>query len=1136
MAQNSKELISNLSALTEKVNKLKAKMKGLKEGTDKHLASTIKLNKAMEEQNKALKASIAHESKLSAKHKNHIKAKEKLRKEIDKATKAQKASIAQDKKKVSAMSRLTGGMSGRIKTLGKYLLATKLIQLGIQFLSTIFITATNRAIEYDGALGDLGATTGKSGEELKAFSKVAKATAGATKLTAVEVVKLQKSLAKLGTSSEDILKLTLPIAQLSQALGESGDEVAKVFKSISNQFGLTTNASVDLSGTILKSTTSSALNLNSLATGMSYVGTQAGIMGLSVEETSANLAVLADNGLSASKAGTGFRNVLVAAVKSGKGYNEFIDELAEKGLSAGDAQRIFGKRAAAAALVLVRNRQEVLKLTEGLNDNEAVLVATIQQMGSAKGITEQLTSAWGNLLISVGDNIAQSNLYITALKLINRELGEQAELLKDVKEGGEATQNSYLAGARLADGFEGTDIIPIDVQKLEEEALKIAALINPDYYNKLRDNFISQTEKGAKYEGKTFLEFLNLAQVNSGDKLYNKQIDDRKKFVAEFIKQGLVLQQGNADNSAAELEEVIAFTEESERLRKAAQQNKLNPDEVLAYEELVQKEITITEEKLKFDQYVADAANKSFENDPDSERTRRTVINANAILNVTKAKLDILNKESEDVKNLANNQEELNRLAAESFKIKLDQLKRDRLAALEKLELEEAVNKLTVKGRDELLAHELKYAEARGGINRLYGYSLDELIEKNKDATNVEGARNLLQTWEHLGDISVETVNLLGQKMTDMMKDVEDYEKAQDKLFKAGDITKKERFDNITKYQEQQKARLGQFGEQIIKLAKLSGESAEVIRKAIASINFTVTDPKTEGEDLTDFYAEQGKKVAREALSAFKDFGSEKLDNLKSQKENELDVIRERYAIEQNILKSNLDNQLITEGQFRIKSAELKKAQINEENAVNRKMFDQQLKQDRATAVAAGLEAIAQSTIIAFTTGDPASAALRAAISGGVIAASTGAKLAAIGTRKFYPKKFEDGGMVNGPSHAEGGVPFSVQGRGGYEMEGGEFIVNKRSASMHKELLDKINSSGRTSPIAGSKKFALGGLVSGIVSNVNEMTTINILTSIEENTSTSAVNSNKPTKAFVSSKDLDTNSRERSITNKNNRV
>ena len=273
------------------------------------------------------------------------------------------------------------------------------------------------------------------------------------------------------------------------------------------------------------------------------------------------------------------------------------------------------------------------------------------------------------------------------------------------------------------------------------------------------------------------------------------------------------------------------------------------------------------------------------------------------------------------------------------------------------------------------------------------------------------------------------------------------------------------------------------------------------------------------------------------ALEVYDDFAAEKLDNLKNETDAELDVIKERYSIEEDILKSNLDNQLITESQFRVKMTELKKAQLAEENSINKKLFEAEKKQDTQNAVAAGLEAIAQSTILAFTTGDPLiKAPIMAAISAGVIGATTGAKIAAIGTRKFFPKKFEQGGMVSGPSHAEGGVPFTVQGRGGYEMEGGEFIVNKRSASMHKELLDRINSSSRTSPTAGNKKFALGGIITGFQSNINEATIIKTLSEIEENTSTSAVNTGKPTRAVVSSKDLTVDSRERSIRNNNNRI
>jgi len=66
----------------------------------------------------------------------------------------------------------------------------------------------------------------------------------------------------------------------------------------------------------------------------------------------------------------------------------------------------------------------------------------------------------------------------------------------------------------------------------------------------------------------------------------------------------------------------------------------------------------------------------------------------------------------------------------------------------------------------------------------------------------------------------------------------------------------------------------------------------------------------------------------------------------------------------------------------------------------------------------------------------------------------------------------ENGGMINGASHANGGVPFTVDGRSGFEAEGGEAIINKRSTEMFRPLLSQINEAG------GGVAFARGGLVS----------------------------------------------------------
>ena len=56
---------------------------------------------------------------------------------------------------------------------------------------------------------------------------------------------------------------------------------------------------------------------------------------------------------------------------------------------------------------------------------------------------------------------------------------------------------------------------------------------------------------------------------------------------------------------------------------------------------------------------------------------------------------------------------------------------------------------------------------------------------------------------------------------------------------------------------------------------------------------------------------------------------------------------------------------------------------------------------------------------------------------------------------------FESGGLVQGRRHSEGGVPFSVAGVGGYEMEGGEYVVNRKATARFFPILELINNTGK---------------------------------------------------------------------------
>ena len=79
------------------------------------------------------------------------------------------------------------------------------------------------------------------------------------------------------------------------------------------------------------------------------------------------------------------------------------------------------------------------------------------------------------------------------------------------------------------------------------------------------------------------------------------------------------------------------------------------------------------------------------------------------------------------------------------------------------------------------------------------------------------------------------------------------------------------------------------------------------------------------------------------------------------------------------------------------------------------------------------------------------------------------------------------GGLLDGPSHAQGGIPTAFG-----ELEGGEAVINKKSTQKFMPLLSSINES------EGGRSFAKGGLMdketSRLRSNVSYITNNNIVT------------------------------------------
>jgi len=129
--------------------------------------------------------------------------------------------------------------------------------------------------------------------------------------------------------------------------------------------------------------------------------------------------------------------------------------------------------------------------------------------------------------------------------------------------------------------------------------------------------------------------------------------------------------------------------------------------------------------------------------------------------------------------------------------------------------------------------------------------------------------------------------------------------------------------------------------------------------------------------------------------------------------------------------------------------------QVNELIEVtDRESAERARKVQIAQLIFSGISSAAQALFGAITTLGP----IAGPIVGGAQAALIGAITAAqVNRLRNEPLQFARGGLVEGPSHSEGGVPFTVQGQGGYEMEGGEFVVNRVATERYRPCARSIS-------------------------------------------------------------------------------
>lgn len=258
--------------------------------------------------------------------------------------------------------------------------------------------------------------------------------------------------------------------------------------------------------------------------------------------------------------------------------------------------------------------------------------------------------------------------------------------------------------------------------------------------------------------------------------------------------------------------------------------------------------------------------------------------------------------------------------------------------------------------------------------------------------------------------------------------------------------------------------------------------NAEMMEEVNANLTASLNLALDNADKLRDL-REKNKVAAREGLIQLgNELGMMLLDNERAQNERMLEqqtqALEQRRETELTALEERLRSGQITEAQFRIEKQQMDKNFAAEDLANKRKAFEDEKKLKRQQV---GIElAIELARIASAAAGNQANIATfgaagvaQYAIQAGIALGRAGIQLAAIDNAKF-----EQGGVLKGKSHAQGGIPFTVAGQGGFEAEGGEAIISKRATSMFTPLLSAINQAG------GGRAFASGGRIpSPVVSN-----------------------------------------------------
>lgn len=218
----------------------------------------------------------------------------------------QRAELGRLSKKQASLSRIKQRAQAG-KALGATVRNQSAVGLGV---ATAGLYAESRfmapGVQFDKQMSDTQATLGleKNDKQLAAIRQQARDIGATTAFSPTDVARTQSVLAKSGFNGDAILKSTESTVNLALASDLDIADAADIITNMQSAFNMPIDEIQRVADVMTKGFTSSNSNLMDFGEAMKYVAPIAEAAGASIEDTTALLGVLADNGIKGSMAGT----------------------------------------------------------------------------------------------------------------------------------------------------------------------------------------------------------------------------------------------------------------------------------------------------------------------------------------------------------------------------------------------------------------------------------------------------------------------------------------------------------------------------------------------------------------------------------------------------------------------------------------------------------------------------------------------------------------------------------------------------------------------------------------------------------------------------------------------------------------